>query len=104
MCPHLTKPPSPVSADVLYGRPLPLLSLSVNYIGLILFVGGDQGLLNLFFHDWSTRDISRRLPFLYNLVTQACTMYQPAFKQLVDQNDNNNEINNIVSILSYQTF
>ena len=29
--------------------------------------GGDQGLLNSYFSDWSTKDISRILPFGYNL-------------------------------------
>lgn len=45
------------------------------------FDGGDQGLLNLFFNSWATKDISRRLPFVYNVVSQAFYSYLPAFKQ-----------------------
>jgi len=43
------------------------------------FDGGDQGLLNLFFKDWATVDPSRRLPFTYNVVSQAFYSYLPAF-------------------------
>ena len=46
--------------------------------------GGDQGLLNMFFRDWSTKDISRHLSFVYNVVSQAFYSYQPAFKQWDD--------------------
>jgi glycogenin glucosyltransferase len=45
------------------------------------FDGGDQGLLNLFFSDWSTADSSRRLPFTYNIVSTTFYSYLPAFKQ-----------------------
>jgi glycogenin glucosyltransferase len=45
------------------------------------FDGGDQGLLNLFFSDWATKDISRHLPFVYNCVSMAFYSYLPAFKQ-----------------------
>eukprot|EP00092_Neocalanus_flemingeri_P010086 GFUD01010869.1.p1 GENE.GFUD01010869.1~~GFUD01010869.1.p1 ORF type:complete len:346 (+),score=100.07 GFUD01010869.1:63-1040(+) len=45
------------------------------------FDGGDQGLLNTFFSDWSTRDISRHLPFTYNMVASASYSYLPAYKQ-----------------------
>lgn len=45
------------------------------------FDGGDQGLLNLYFNDWATKDIKRHLPFLYNVVSQAFYSYLPAFKQ-----------------------
>ncbi|RZC40559.1 app1-like, partial [Asbolus verrucosus] len=45
------------------------------------FDGGDQGLLNLYFSDWSTKDISKHLPFIYNLCSTACYSYLPAFKQ-----------------------
>ena len=44
------------------------------------FDGGDQGLLNQFFSDWSTGDSSRRLPFLYNTASTATYSYLPAFK------------------------
>jgi len=45
------------------------------------FDGGDQGLLNTFFGDWATKDISKHLPFLYNMCATATYTYQPAFKQ-----------------------
>ncbi|XP_052826164.1 glycogenin-1 isoform X1 [Octopus bimaculoides] len=45
------------------------------------FDGGDQGLLNLFFKDWATKDIKKHLPFVYNVVSQAFYSYLPAFKQ-----------------------
>jgi glycogenin glucosyltransferase len=45
------------------------------------FDGGDQGLLNLYFSDWATKDIKKRLPFLFNVVAQAFYSYLPAFKQ-----------------------
>ncbi|XP_021937260.1 flocculation protein FLO11-like isoform X3 [Zootermopsis nevadensis] len=45
------------------------------------FDGGDQGLLNLFFSDWATKDISRHLPFIYNMVSTATYSYLPAYKQ-----------------------
>jgi glycogenin len=44
------------------------------------FDGGDQGLLNQFFSDWSTGSSSRRLPFLYNTASTATYSYLPAFK------------------------
>eukprot|EP00795_Rhopilema_esculentum_P016666 gene16666-8104_t len=45
------------------------------------FDGGDQGLLNMYFKDWATKDISHRLPFLYNMVSNVCYSYAPAYKQ-----------------------
>jgi len=45
------------------------------------FDGGDQGLLNDFFSDWSTKDISRHLPFTYNTVSSATYSYAPAFNR-----------------------
>lgn len=45
------------------------------------FDGGDQGLLNLYFRDWATKDIAKHLPFVYNTVSQAFYSYLPAFKQ-----------------------
>jgi len=45
------------------------------------FDGGDQGLLNEFFSDWSTADISRHLPFTYNTVSASAYSYTPAFKR-----------------------
>ncbi|XP_062910672.1 glycogenin-1-like isoform X4 [Mobula hypostoma] len=45
------------------------------------FDGGDQGLLNSFFSNWSTTDIHKHLPFIYNLASIALYSYLPAFKQ-----------------------
>jgi len=45
------------------------------------FDGGDQGLLNTFFSDWSTKDIARHLPFTYNMVASATYSYLPAYKK-----------------------
>jgi len=45
------------------------------------FDGGDQGLLNTFFSDWSTKDISKHLPFTYNMVASATYSYLPAYKK-----------------------
>lgn len=45
------------------------------------FDGGDQGLLNAFFSGWSTAESSRRLPFVYNMTTNASYSYAPAYKQ-----------------------
>ncbi|XP_053562413.1 glycogenin-2 [Bombina bombina] len=45
------------------------------------FDGGDQGLLNSFFSNWSTADISKHLPFIYNLSISNIYTYAPAFKQ-----------------------
>ncbi|KAF7657477.1 hypothetical protein LDENG_00026460 [Lucifuga dentata] len=45
------------------------------------FDGGDQGILNSFFNTWATEDISKHLPFIYNLSSIALYSYLPAFKQ-----------------------
>ncbi|KAL5004368.1 hypothetical protein ScPMuIL_017824 [Solemya velum] len=45
------------------------------------FDGGDQGMLNIYFRDWATKDISKHLPFIYNVVSQAFYSYLPAFTQ-----------------------
>jgi len=45
------------------------------------FDGGDQGLLNTYFSDWAHKDISKHLPFVYNMVASATYSYLPAFKQ-----------------------
>ncbi|XP_036397254.1 glycogenin-2 isoform X2 [Megalops cyprinoides] len=45
------------------------------------FDGGDQGILNSFFSDWATQDITRHLPFIYNLSTSTVYSYLPAFRQ-----------------------
>nr|XP_045240013.1 glycogenin-2 isoform X8 [Macaca fascicularis] len=45
------------------------------------FDGADQGLLNSFFRSWSTADIHKHLPFIYNLSSNTMYTYSPAFKQ-----------------------
>uniref|UniRef100_A0A8C8EHE0 glycogenin glucosyltransferase n=1 Tax=Oncorhynchus tshawytscha TaxID=74940 RepID=A0A8C8EHE0_ONCTS len=45
------------------------------------FDGGDQGLLNTFFSDWAVRDISKHLPFVYNLSAIAVYTYLPAYQE-----------------------
>ncbi|XP_078614509.1 uncharacterized protein LOC144883765 isoform X3 [Branchiostoma floridae x Branchiostoma japonicum] len=45
------------------------------------FDGGDQGLLNTFFSDWGTKDISRHLSFLYNMTSTIHYSYLPAFNR-----------------------
>lgn len=45
------------------------------------FDGGDQGLLNSFFSDWSVETLSKHLPFIYNLSASSIYSYAPAFKQ-----------------------
>lgn len=49
------------------------------------FDGGDQGLLNSFFNNWATADISKHLPFIYNLSISSVYTYIPAFKQFGSQ-------------------
>lgn len=53
------------------------------WLNAACFVGGDQGLLNMYFRDWATKDIARHLPFIYNVVSQAFYSYLPAFTQWV---------------------
>ncbi|KAJ1644498.1 glycogenin glucosyltransferase [Coemansia erecta] len=43
------------------------------------FDGGDQGLLNAYFSDWSRADHTRRLPFSYNTTSTSFYTYAPAF-------------------------
>jgi len=45
------------------------------------FDGGDQGLLNSYFHEWATKDITKHLPFTYNMVASATYSYLPAYKK-----------------------
>ena len=47
--------------------------------------GGDQGLLNSFFSDWSTKDINRIIPFGYNVHGIASKWYVPAFERFKDE-------------------
>ncbi|CAF1311275.1 unnamed protein product [Rotaria sordida] len=42
------------------------------------FDGGDQGLLNEYFSNWRSSDISRHLPFTYNVTSNAFYSYLPA--------------------------
>ncbi|NXJ09502.1 GLYG protein, partial [Odontophorus gujanensis] len=44
------------------------------------FDGADQGLLNTFFSSWATADMSKHLPFIYNLSSTSVYSYLPAFK------------------------
>ena len=59
-----------------------LMSLAMNQGS---FDGGDQGLLNTFFANWSTGPGDRRIPFTYNLTFNACYSYAPAFAKYKDQ-------------------
>lgn len=43
--------------------------------------GGDQGLLNLYWGDWATKDIKYHLPFIYNVVPNVAYGYAPAFQR-----------------------
>merc|ERR1719495_1950164 len=45
------------------------------------FDGGDQGLLNSYFHEWATKDITKHLPFTFNMVASATYSYLPAYKK-----------------------
>ncbi|XP_047432277.1 glycogenin-2 isoform X2 [Mugil cephalus] len=45
------------------------------------FDGGDQGLLNSFFSGWPVEDISKHLPFVYNLSASSIYSYLPAFQR-----------------------
>lgn len=47
------------------------------------FDGGDQGLLNTYFSDWSSADISKHLSFIYNMTLIAAYSYPPAYKRYV---------------------
>ena len=41
-------------------------------------IGGDQGFLNEFFSNWRTGDVSRHLPFKYNMNASAFCSFLPA--------------------------
>ncbi|CAF0822566.1 unnamed protein product [Didymodactylos carnosus] len=45
------------------------------------FDGGDQGLLNKYFSSWARADISRHLPFTYNVTSNTFYSYVPAVNQ-----------------------
>merc|ERR1719187_114284 len=44
------------------------------------FDGGDQGLLNMYFNDWPTKDIAKHLPFTYNVVSTTFYTYRPSIQ------------------------
>ncbi|KAJ1949843.1 glycogenin glucosyltransferase, partial [Linderina pennispora] len=48
------------------------------------FDGGDQGLLNAYFADWSRADPTRRLPFAFNTTSTSFYTYAPAFRRFSD--------------------
>ncbi|KAJ2477282.1 glycogenin glucosyltransferase [Coemansia sp. RSA 2052] len=48
------------------------------------YVGGDQGLLNAYFDNWSRADHTRRLPFAYNTTSTSFYTYAPAFAHFAD--------------------
>ncbi|XP_053202433.1 glycogenin-1-like isoform X1 [Panonychus citri] len=48
------------------------------------FDGGDQGLLNTYFSDWSTSDISRHLSFIYNMSSVSTYSYPAAYQRFGD--------------------
>lgn len=50
------------------------------------FDGGDQGLLNSYFSDWATKDISKHLSFLYNMSSISVYSYPPAYKRYIVNN------------------
>lgn len=49
------------------------------------FDGGDQGLLNMFYHDWREKPATFRLPFIYNMTSGAVYTYAAAFKRFGSQ-------------------
>jgi glycogenin glucosyltransferase len=44
----------------------------------------DYSLLNAYFNTWNVSDASKRLPFIYNMTTNASYSYAPAFKEFND--------------------
>jgi len=45
------------------------------------FDGGEQGLLNTYYHDWSSKGPSHRLPFIYNMSSHVVYTYVAAYKR-----------------------
>nr|CCG00969.1 glycogenin [Suberites domuncula] len=45
------------------------------------FDGGDQGLLNVYWSDWPTKDIKYHLPFIYNVTPNITYGYAPAYER-----------------------
>lgn len=48
------------------------------------FDGGDQGLLNTYFSDWATSDISKHLSFVYNMSSVSTYSYPAAYQRFGD--------------------
>lgn len=49
------------------------------------FDGGDQGLLNSFFSNWSSGPSEKRIPFSYNMTFSAVYSYAPAYQHYKDK-------------------
>lgn len=60
--------------------------LKYDFLSVCVSAGGDQGVLNSFFNTWATADISKHLPFIYNLSSICIYSYLPAFKQSAHTN------------------
>ncbi|KAI8325297.1 nucleotide-diphospho-sugar transferase, partial [Martensiomyces pterosporus] len=73
--------PDCFNSGVFVARPSP--ATHRNLLNLLAaqgsFDGGDQGLLNTYFSDWSRADHTRRLPFAYNTTSTSFYTYAPAF-------------------------
>lgn len=65
---------------------------NVFFVCISLLSGGDQGLLNSFFSKWPVENISKHLPFIFNLSGTNIYSYLPAFQQWVSP---------LFSVLSY---
>lgn len=52
---------------------------------LLDILGGDQGLLNSYFSDWSSGPSSRRIPFTYNMTFNSVYSYTSAYQHFKDQ-------------------
>ena len=62
-----------------------LLSTKLGLISSVscLPAGGDQGLLNLYWSEWATKDIKYHLPFIFNVVPNVTYGYAPAYQRWV---------------------
>jgi len=49
------------------------------------FDGADQGLLNMFFSDWATKDIHKHLPYTYNMAASVAYSHLAAFQRYKNQ-------------------
>ena len=57
------------------------VATSCNRWCYVFHTGGDQGLLNLYWSDWATKDIKYHLPFTYNVTPNITYGYAPAFQR-----------------------